>query len=147
MLQGDIPLSSRPYQKMAEHIGITEDEFLGIVQHLDKRGLIRRFGATLKHKKSGFTANAMVAWNVPEERVQEIGSLMASFQEITHCYRRDPAPEWPYNMYTMVHARTKDQCLASIRKISQTVHETDYTVLFSLRELKKTSMVYFSETQ
>ena len=91
LMQTDIPVIKRPFLEMAEKIGITEDKFLGVLKDLDKRGLIRRFGATLKHQKSGFKANAMVAWKVPEERVEKTGNIMATFHEITHCYRRNPA--------------------------------------------------------
>ncbi|MCK5350811.1 MAG: Lrp/AsnC family transcriptional regulator, partial [Desulfobacula sp.] len=87
LLQTDIPVVKRPFLEMAEQIGITEDEFLSVLKDLNDRGMIRRFGATLKHQKSGFKANAMVAWKVPEERVEKTGNIMATFQEITHCYR------------------------------------------------------------
>ncbi len=145
VLQGDMPITPCPYKEMADGVGITEKEFLAILRDLDQRGLIRRFGATLKHQKSGFTANAMVAWNIPEERVKTVGKVMAEFPQVSHCYRRDPVPGWQYNMYTMIHARTKDQCREFVREISQAVNETDYAVLFSVQELKKTSMVYFAE--
>ncbi len=145
VLQGDIPITQSPYRQMAEATGITEEKFLAVLKGLDQRGLIRRLGATLKHQKSGFTANAMVAWNIPEERVETVGNIMAGFAQVSHCYRRNPVPGWKYNMYTMIHARTKDQCREFVRKISQAVHETDYAVLFSVQELKKTSMIYFAE--
>ncbi len=90
LLQTDIPVCRRPYLEMAERIGITEEEFIKILSGLNDRNMIRRFGATLKHQKSGFKANAMVAWKVPEERVEEVGNIMASFHEITHCYPPQP---------------------------------------------------------
>jgi DNA-binding Lrp family transcriptional regulator len=130
---------------MAEKIGITEDQFLEVLARLNQRGIIRRFGATLKHQKSGFKANAMVAWNVDETKVEQVGTAMAEFDEITHCYRRNPAPGWPYNLYTMVHAGTEPECLALVEKIAATVGENDYTLLFSRKELKKTSMKYFQD--
>jgi DNA-binding Lrp family transcriptional regulator len=145
LLQTDIPVVQRPFQQMAEQIGITEDRFLDVLTSLNERGIIRRFGATLKHQKSGFKANAMVAWNVDEARVEQVGTAMAEFDEITHCYRRDPAPGWPYNLYTMVHAGTKSECLSLVEKIAATVGESDYTLLFSRKELKKTSMKYFED--
>ena len=137
LMQTDIPVIKRPFLEMAEKIGITEDKFLGVLKDLDKRGLIRRFGATLKHQKSGFKANAMVAWKVPEERVEKTGNIMATFHEITHCYRRNPAPGWKYNLYTMVHASDEDECYAIVKKISKAVGENEYELLFSRKELKK----------
>jgi DNA-binding Lrp family transcriptional regulator len=145
LLQTDIPVVQRPFRQMAEKIGISEDQFLDVLTRLNQRGVIRRFGATLKHQKSGFKANAMVAWNVDETKVEQVGTAMAEFDEITHCYRRNPAPGWPYNLYTMVHAGTEPECLALVEKIAATVGENDYTLLFSRKELKKTSMKYFQD--
>ncbi len=145
LLQTDIPVVKRPFLVMAEQIGITEDKFLEVLKNLDKRGMIRRFGATLKHQKSGFKANAMVAWKVEENRVEKTGNIMSTFQEITHCYRRDPAPGWKYNLYTMVHASDEDECYAIVKKISEAVGENEYELLFSRKELKKTSMTYFED--
>ncbi|HGY10784.1 MAG TPA: Lrp/AsnC family transcriptional regulator [Desulfobacterales bacterium] len=145
LLQTDIPVVKRPFLEMAEKIGITEDEFLDVLRELNDRGMIRRFGATLKHQKSGFKANAMVAWKVDEDRVEETGNIMATFQEVTHCYRRDPAPGWKYNLYTMVHASDEAECYAIVKKISEAVGEEEYELLFSREEFKKTSMTYFED--
>jgi DNA-binding Lrp family transcriptional regulator len=145
LLQTDIPVVKRPFLEMAEKIGITEDRFMEILRNLDDQGMIRRFGATLKHQKSGFTANAMVAWKVAEDRVEKTGNIMATFQEITHCYRRNPAPGWKYNLYTMVHATSEDECYALAEKISKAAGEDEYELLFSRQELKKTSMKYFED--
>ncbi|MDZ7666626.1 MAG: Lrp/AsnC family transcriptional regulator [Desulfotignum sp.] len=145
LLQTDIPVVQRPFRQMAEKIGITEEQFLDVLTSLNDRDIIRRFGATLKHQKSGFKANAMVAWNVDETKVEQVGTAMVEFDEITHCYRRDPAPGWPYNLYTMVHAGTEPECLALVEKIAATVGESNYTLLFSRKELKKTSMKYFQD--
>ena len=143
LLQTDIPVVKRPFLEMAQTIGITEDKFLEVLKNLDKRGMIRPFGATIKHQKSGFKANAMVAWKVDEEQVEKTGNIMAGFREITHCYRRNPAPGWKYNLYTMVHASSEDECYALVKKISKAVGQNDYELLFSRQELKKTSMKYF----
>lgn len=145
MLQADIPVVKRPFLEMAKQIGITEDKFLSVLNDLNDKKMIRRFGATLKHQNSGFKANAMVAWKVDEERVEKTGNVMAEFREITHCYRRNPAPGWKYNLYTMVHAATEDDCYAIAEKISKAVGEDEYELLFSRKELKKTSMKYFED--
>lgn len=145
LLQTDIPVVKRPFLAMAEKIGITEEQFLKVLNDLNDQGMIRRFGATIKHQKSGFKANAMVAWKVAEDRVEEVGNIMATFGEITHCYRRNPAPGWEYNLYTMVHAADEAGCHAIVKKISRAVGEKDYTLLFSRQELKKTSMKYFED--
>jgi siroheme decarboxylase len=145
LLQGDIPVVERPFLEMARKLGITEDEFLDVVQDLNARGLIRRFGATLKHQKSGFKANAMVAWKVDENQVEKTGAIMAGFQQITHCYRRNPAPGWSYNLYTMVHAGDEDQCRAIVKQIAKAADQAEYEILFSKKEFKKTSMTYFED--
>ena len=142
-LQGDIPVVERPYLKLAQDIGITEEEFLKVMNTLNDRRLIRRFGATLKHQNSGYNANAMVAWIVDEEKAIKTGKIMASFDEVSHCYRRNPVPGWDYNLYTMVHATNEKECYAIVKKISNAVNIDKYAILFSKKELKKTSMKYF----
>jgi len=144
-IQGDIPVCENPYQVLAQGLGMTEEAFLAILTGLHDKGLIRRFGATLRHQKSGFTANAMVAWQVEEDRVETVGGAMASYKEVSHCYRRNPAEAWPYNVYTMIHATSRDACLDTARRISEQTGVSVYRVLFSKRELKKISMTYFSQ--
>ena len=142
-LQGNIPVCERPYLELAQGLGMSEEEFLKTAKGLDDRAIIRRFGATLKHQKSGYTANAMVAWSVDEARVQEVGPTMAGFGEVSHCYRRNPTETWPYNLYTMIHAFDEPACHAIAEKISKAVGVEAYILLFSRKELKKTSMRYF----
>ncbi|MEA3279868.1 MAG: winged helix-turn-helix transcriptional regulator [Thermodesulfobacteriota bacterium] len=142
-IQGDIPITERPYLEIAEQLGISEDTFLKKLKDLCDRGVIRRFGATIRHQKSGFKANAMVAWKVEEKRIIEVGKKMASFREVSHCYRRNPNGNWPYNLYTMIHATDEEACRETARKISEAASVKTYTLLFSREELKKTSMQYF----
>ena len=142
-IQGDIAVSERPYLDMARELGVSEETLLETLNDLCKRGVIRRFGATLRHQKTGFTANAMVAWQVNEDRIEDVGEKMASFRQVSHCYRRNPTDTWPYNLYTMVHAQDEESCYETARKMSETVSVDSYALLFSREELKKTSMVYF----
>jgi len=143
-IQGDIPVTEQPYLEIARRIGIDEDTLLSVLADLCDKGIIRRFGATLRHQKSGFTANAMTAWIVDENRVDEVGEVMAAFPQVSHCYRRNPSGDWPYNLYTMIHATDEDSCRAIARELSQKTSVETYTILFSRKELKKTSMAYFS---
>ena len=85
----------------------------------------------------------MVAWKVDEKRIEDVGQKMASFQQVSHCYRRNPSKSWPYNLYTMVHANDEQACREIARKMSQATSIKEYSLLFSREELKKTSMVYF----
>jgi DNA-binding Lrp family transcriptional regulator len=143
IIQEDMPIVERPYQQMAEQLGIPESQLLGILHSLVDRGIIRRFGATLRHQQSGYKANVMVAWQVDEDRIQETGETMASFSAVSHCYRRDPTDQWPYNLYTMVHSRNEEGCRKTVAKMAAKSGVTRYAMLFSRRELKKTSMQYF----
>lgn len=144
-IQGDIPVTEDPYRELAEKVGVETKEYLKILKGLSEKGIIRRFGATLRHQKSGFTANAMVAWQVDEDRVEEVGTIMATFSAVSHCYRRNPAPGWPYNVYTMIHAMSEEECLDTAGRISEATSVETYSLLFSRRELKKTSMKYFTD--
>jgi len=144
-IQADLPLVERPYHHLAQKIGISEAEFLNIMARLCTKGIIRRFGATLRHQQSGFNANAMAAWQVPEEKIQTVGRQMAESPAISHCYRRDPKPTWPYNLYTMIHAASEKICRETARALSEKTGVNTYHLLFSRRELKKTSMVYFPD--
>jgi len=144
-IQGDIPIVSRPYLMLAEAIGIPEKTFIEVLESLTERGVIRRFGATLRHQKSGYQANAMTAWQVAEDRIEAVGEIMASFRAVSHCYRRDPADGWPYNLYTMIHGKDEAECRATAREMSEKTGEKTYKLLFSRRELKKVSMAYFKE--
>ena len=142
-IQGDIPVTERPYLTLAERLGVSEEAFIETMKGLYSRGVIRRFGATLRHQKSGFGANAMTAWRVDEGRIEIVGGIMAASPHVSHCYRRDPAETWPYNLYTMIHAKTEEQCRAIAKDLAAKAGVDTYTLLFSKKELKKTSMKYF----
>jgi DNA-binding Lrp family transcriptional regulator len=142
-IQQDMPVTERPYQQIAQRIGISEDTLLETLRRLSARGVIRRFGATLRHQRTGYIANAMAAWRVAEERIDAVGRVMAGFRQVSHCYRRNPTPHWPYNLYTMIHAEDEAACRATALEMSRAAGVDDYALLFSREELKKTSMVYF----
>jgi siroheme decarboxylase len=146
-VQGDLPLVAQPYAEIAAQLGVTEACMLDVLRGLVRRGIIRRFGATLRHQKSGFQSNVMVAWRVDEARIDQVGKIMAAFRSVSHCYRRDPTDQWPYNLYTMVHGKNDAACRQSARKMAAKADVHDYALLFSRRELKKTSMQYFDEVQ
>lgn len=145
LVQGDIPVEPRPYLTIAGKLGVDEATVLFVLNDLCDRGVIRRFGATLRHQKSGFTANAMIAWAVAEDRVDAVGDIMAGCDAVSHCYRRNPAPGWPYNLYTMVHAGDEAACREIALSISKNTGVAVYEILFSQKEMKKTSMQYFDD--
>lgn len=144
-LTGDLPVISRPFNLIAGQLGISQRQLLSIIKKLKAEGFIRRFGATLRHRNTGFSANAMTVWRVPEEKIDEVGRTMASFREVTHCYHRRPQGKWKYNLFTMIHGSDEQACRRIAEKISQATAMTDFQLLFSYRELKKTTMRYFHE--
>jgi DNA-binding Lrp family transcriptional regulator len=142
-LTGDLEIGPQPFLPVAERLGLTHRRLLHMTRRLVRDGVIRRFGATLRHRNSGFEANAMAVWRVPADRIENIGRTMAAFREVTHCYHRKPHADWPYNLYTMIHAATEDRCREVAQTLSRSVGLDDYQLLFSHRELKKTTMRYF----
>ena len=142
-LQGDIPLTARPFSVIAEKIGIHEEELLNKIKLLKEQGILRRIGATLYHQRVGFKANAMVAWYVPEDKIDEIGFLMAAFKEVSHCYQRKIEKKWRYNLFTMIHGRSRKDCQNICKRIAEKTGIKDYVLLFTLKEYKKSSPQYF----
>ncbi len=144
-LQRDLPAVTRPFAAVAQELGLSEEELTRIIQSLLERGYIRRFGATIRHRISGFQANAMAAWKVPPERMEEIGAQMAACREVTHCYERQTNDAWPYNLYTMIHGKTQEECEAIAQRLAAATGIQDYVLLYSDAELKKTTMRYFQD--
>ena len=142
-LQGDLPLITRPFAFLAEIIGIDEEELLDKIKLLKEQGMLRRLGATLYHQRVGFKANAMVAWYVPDDKIDETGFLMATFKEVSHCYQRKIQEKWRYNLFTMVHGKNKKDCQSIVRRIAKKAGIKDYVLLVTLKEYKKTSPQYF----
>lgn len=142
-LQKDIPLEPMPYKIVADQLGVSEDEVLSRIRDMITNGVIRRLGATLFHQEAGLKANAMVAWLIPEEEIDEIGHVMAGFREVTHCYHRRPQRDWRYNLFTMIHGDTREECHEMARKMSEQTGVKDYSLLFSEKEFKKSSMEYY----
>ncbi len=146
VLQEGVPLVSRPYRVLAEKLRMSEEELLDVVKDFIRRGIIRRFGALVRHQDLGYGANALVVWQVPEERIEEVGLLMAAFDEVSHCYQRPPRlPDWPYNLFTMIHGRSPDDCREIAARLARASGIEDYLLLFSTAELKKSCMNYFLE--
>ena len=138
LTQDGITFTHAPFANIARELGISEKDVVSRFENLQKKGVIRRFGASIGHRAIGITANAMCTWNVPDERVEEIGAIMAGFSEVTHCYERPRYPDWPYNLFTMVHSYTKDDCNRVAHEISKATGISDYKMLFSEMEFKKT---------
>ena len=144
-LQKDITVTSEPYKEATEKLGLSYDEFFGIANALKESGVMRRFATILNHRKAGFGANAMSVWSVPEEKGEEIGRQMAEFSAVSHCYLRPSYPNWPYNLFAMVHAKTQEECDTLIEEMAKESGLTEYGKLYSTVEFKKQRLVYFDD--
>ncbi|MFH1757699.1 MAG: Lrp/AsnC family transcriptional regulator [Pseudomonadota bacterium] len=142
-IQGDLPLSFTPFASVARQLGWEEKEVLKRVRRFIRRGRIRRFGAILRHQKAGYQGNAMVVWKVPENQISRITRAMIAFPAVSHCYLRPSVPQWPFNLYTMVHGPGARDCRLIAQQLSKETGLKDYQLLFSKREHKKSSMRYF----
>lgn len=138
-LQEGLPLVSRPFAAVAEQLGLPEGEVLERLARLKREGKVRRVAASISHRRAGFTANAMCVWSVPADQVDEVGARLAEFAEVTHCYARPAPPDFPYNVYTMIHGRSRDDCERVIARIREATGLSEYVILYSDREFKKTS--------
>ncbi|MFZ5585249.1 MAG: Lrp/AsnC family transcriptional regulator [Thermodesulfobacteriota bacterium] len=144
-LQGDLPLVPRPFAPLAAELGIAEAEVVARIDRMKRQRIMRRFGATLRHQQSGFPANVMVAWRVAEERIEAVGEILSGFRHVSHCYWRRPCEGFAYNLFSMVHGASQDQCRRIVAEMAQKagMDPADYALLFSVEELKKTSMQYY----
>ncbi len=144
IVQSNLPNSATPYADIAHIVGCSEEEVLQLLQRLKDDGTIRRFGASIKHQKTGWNNNAMVAWKVSEEQIEDCGQKAAEHSHVSHCYHRpSSAADWPFTLYTMVHGRSEEECQNVIREIQTKINIQEYAVLDSIKELKKISMTYF----
>ena len=144
-LQKDMEIVDKPFQKAAENLGITEDEIFEKLHNYEEIGVMRRFAAILRHREAGFTANGMIVWKVPEERISEVGNKLGAFPQVSHCYERPVYPDWPYNVFSMIHCKSFDEAGQMTKDIQKQIDVSDYKILFSSREFKKTRVEYFVE--
>ncbi len=136
--QDGISISPRPFKDLGERVGLDEQTVISRLSDLIEAGIVRRFAATIGHRALGIVANAMIVWKV-EDDIDRIGGIMASFDEVTHCYQRASCEEWPFNLYTVVHSKSREECERIAMLLSEATGIKDYMILFSEREYKKTS--------
>ncbi len=142
LISRDIPLVREPFRNLSLKLGIKQEVLLKRLKFYKEKNLLRKFCASFNHRKIGFTYNAMVVWNVPDKLIDQAGSLMAAFAQVSHCYQREKAPDWNYNLYSMIHGRSKKECLGVVKDIYRKTDCKDYKVLFSSQEYKKTAANY-----
>jgi DNA-binding Lrp family transcriptional regulator len=144
-LQKDMDIIDEPFVKAANNLGMSENELFEKMKHYEEIGVLRRFAAILRHRQVGFTANGMIVWKVPEEKISDVGSQLGAFPQVSHCYERPTYPDWPYNVFSMIHCKTHDEANEMAKKIQDQIQVDDYKILFSSREFKKTRVEYFVE--
>ena len=144
-LQGDMPVVPEPYDAAARGLGVETPALLAHLESMRERGALRRVAAILFHRRAGFSANGMGVWNVPDERIAEIGPRMAAFRGISHCYQRPTYRDWPYSVFTMAHGRSKEECDAILDSIAADTGIEEGSTLYSSTEFKKIRMMYFLE--
>ena len=144
-LQKDMEIIDEPFVNAAKNLGITEDEVFAKMKHYEDVGVMRRFAAILRHRQVGFTANGMIVWKVPEDRITSVGETLGSFPQVSHCYERPTYDDWPYNVFSMIHCKTHDEAYDVAKTIQDQINVDEYKILFSSREFKKTRVEYFVE--
>ena len=144
-LQKDITVTKEPFKEAIERLGMSYERFFEIANALKDAGVMRRFATILNHRKAGFGANAMSVWAVPEEKGEEIGKQMAEFSAVSHCYLRPSYPNWPYNLFAMIHGKSQEECDTLIEEMAKESGLTEYGKLYSTKEFKKQRLVYFDD--
>jgi len=141
--QEGLPLVPRPYHQVAEQLGVTAQEVMERMTRMLENGVIRRIGAVPNHYALGYKANGMTVWDVPDERVDELGTKVGDLDFVSHCYQRPRyLPEWPYNFFAMVHGRDHAEVEQKTRRIAELLGDADrgHEILYSTRILKKTGL-------
>lgn len=140
-LSGDISNGRHPFRDSARELGVDEAILLERLRGYRDGGMMRRFGAILRHQRAGFPANGMCVWNLPDRQLESVAAMLCAREEVTHCYERARAADWPYNLYAMIHGHTEQE----VRRIAETVaagpNAPPSRIMFSLREFKKSSLV------
>ena len=141
--QSGLPLEPQPYHAVARQVGVSPEEVMARMRRMLETGMIRRIGAVPNHYALGYKANGMTVWDVPDERVDELGERVGALDFVSHCYHRPRAlPDWPYNLFAMVHGRDRGEVEAKVAQIAALLGDADrgHAVLYSTRILKKTGL-------
>jgi len=142
VLQEGFPRSQTPYKDMAELVGIDTKRLLAVLDNWKREGKLRRIGSIVDHLKMGLSGGAMIAWRVEPERIEQVGTTLAGFKEISHAYERKTAENWPYNLYTMVHGVDIQEVEQIVKRMSRACKVSDYRILITQKELKKIPPTY-----
>lgn len=141
VLTSGLPLSPRPFQRIADDIGLSEDEVISRIDHLLKSGIVTRLGLIIRHRALGWSSNAMVVWDVEPDKLEDKARILATHRGINLCYsRRRYKDRWPYNLYCMIHAKSREKALQTLEQASRSAGLDGYPrqILFSSRCYKQT---------
>ncbi len=150
VMQRNLPLTPAPFVDYAKEISVSLPELQAMCRRFHDQGKLRRFSAVLNHRKAGFAANAMGVWAVragSDAELDKIGETMGSFRAVSHCYKRPTYPDWPYNIFTMVHGKSAEECEAVLKTISEKTGVREYSALYSTKEYKKVRVRYFTRDE
>lgn len=142
-LQGNIPISINLYKDIAKKVDYSENELLGLLVKWQEKGALKRISAIIRHQRFGFKGNAMCVWKVPADQVDELGAKLADRPEVSHCYKREMLPEFPYNLYAMIHAESLEEVKEKFCEIEKNEDLKNGKMLLTKQELKKSSPVYY----
>jgi DNA-binding Lrp family transcriptional regulator len=143
--QGPMEVTAQPFARAAADLGMPVTDLLEHLEGMRERRALRRVAAILFHRRAGFSANGMGVWNVPEDRILELGPRMSSYRGISHCYQRPTYPDWPYSVFTMAHGRSKEECDAILDSIAADTGIEERRTLYSSTEFKKIRLRYFTD--
>jgi DNA-binding Lrp family transcriptional regulator len=144
-VEAGLPIVSRPYAEIAKQLGSTERDVITRLQRLIDNGAIKRYGIVVRHRELGYTANGMVVWDLPDNRIEEIGLCIGKYTCVTLSYRRPRClPDWPYNLFTMVHGSSRDEVTKKVEEIVENcgLQDINHTILFSTRRFKQRGARY-----
>ena len=144
-LQENLPLSCRPFEELGKQEALRGSDLLQAAQGFLEKGIMRRYAGVLHHRSAGFVVNGMAVWKVPLEEVDRLGPLMGGFRGVTHCYQRPTYDDWPYTVFTMIHARTGPECKQVVDAIAAKTGLKEFEILYSTREYKKIRVKYFTK--
>jgi DNA-binding Lrp family transcriptional regulator len=150
VLQRDLALVPEPFVAVARELGMDFDEVAALHAAFLADGRMRRFAAVLHHRKAGFGANAMGVWAGPRDdpaELRRLGETMAGFRAVSHCYQRPSYPDWPYNLFTMVHGKSEQDCEQTLAAIAAATGISDRLALYSTKEFKKVRVRYFTDEE
>ena len=145
-MQEDFPLTPDPYRLVAEEIGISEQELLERLQQMKSRGVLRKMGAVLQHRTAGFHGNALCCWRIPAEEVERAASLLAAQDFVSHVYLRQPHVKWPYNVYTVFHGHTREECRHRVERTAAALGGAEHRMLFSRKNWKRSQLMLLQES-